>query len=718
MTSNLISGILLSALILSFILVSAAVPSYAAPINEKLTFVRDTVQGKEIYVMNVDGSDVTRLTENNASDLDVAWSPDGRKIAFASDRDGNYEIYVINIDGTNHVRLTSNKAADIQPAWSPDGSKIAFVSDRDGTHTIYIMNADGGSEKRLLHNPASDQQPSWSPDGKRIAFAGDRGDGSIEIYAVDVDGSNLTRLTYSESAGDLDPSWSPDGQKIAFVSDGEIYVMGADGANMTRLTNNPYEDSDHTWSPDGSKIAFVSDRDGNPEIYVMNADGLAQTRITDTEISESQPSWSPVLDRSIIPPVITVPEYVPKKALTAEGVVVYFTATATDNRDRDVGVKCTPPSGSRFQIGDTTVTCTAVDSDGNHATASFVVSVVLSEEDVSPPVITVPPSPMIVNTASSSGTVVNYSASATDKYGAVPIDCTPPSGSVFKLGGTVVSCTATDVAGNMATASFLVMVRTGPDTIKPTITVPPNLTVKTTSQSGEQVKYSVSVTDNFNDPVQLTCDPPSGSMFAVGDTTITCTATDLAGNVATNSFVVTVVYESDAADEIVGQTDEPVADVQVGQPAPAMTGAPTAEITVDGPTEVQVGTEVLFSAELSRDDEGIAEYSWYFEDDGTTSNEVQVAHRFDKAGSFTVLLTVTDNDGQQSRKGQTISVTSPSAIDANIETEENVPFGVTLSKSFTAELLLPIIGVAVAIAAAVAVFVIRQRKKPEEYRTF
>jgi WD40 repeat protein/PKD repeat protein len=712
---------LLSALILSFILVSVAAQSYAALGDEKLTFVRDTVQGKEIYVMNVDGSDVARLTENNTDDLDVAWSPDGRKIAFASNRDGNYEIYVINIDGTNHVRLTSDKAADVQPAWSPDGSKIAFVSDRDGIHTIYIMNADGGSEKRILHNPASEQQPSWSPDGKRIAFAGDRGDGSREIYAVDVDGSNLARLTYSESANDLDPSWSPDGSKIAFVSDeGEIYVMDADGANLTRLTNNPYEDGEHTWSPDGQKIAFVSDRDGNPEIYVMNADGSAQTRITDTEISESQPSWSPVLERSIIPPVITVPEYVPKKALTAEGVVVYFTATATDNRDHDVSVKCTPPSGSKFQIGDTTVTCTAVDSDGNHATASFVVSVVLSEEDVSPPVITVPPSPMIVNTASSSGTVVNYSASATDKYGAVPIDCTPPSGSVFRLGGTVVSCTATDVAGNTATASFLVMVRTGPDIIKPTLVVPPPLTVKTTSQSGEQVKYSVSVTDNFNDPIQLTCTPPSGSVFAVGDTTVTCTATDLAGNVATNSFVVSVVYESGAVEEIVEppdeQIDEPVADVQVEQPVSTVTGAPTAEITVDGPTEVQVGTEVFFSAELSRDDEGIVEYSWFFEDDGATSNEMQVTHRFDKAGSFNVQLTVTDNDGQQGRKDLTISVTSPSAIDASAE--ENIPFGVTLSKSFTEDLILPIIGVAVAIAAAVAVYVIRQRKKPEEYRTF
>ncbi len=677
--------------------------------------------------MNLDGSDEARLTNNSAADLDIAWSPDGRKIALASNRDGNYEIYVINIGGANAVRLTNNNAADTQPAWSPDGKKIAFVSDREGSQTIYIMNADGGSEKRILNNPAGEQQPSWSPDGKRIAFAGNRGDGNMEIYAVDVDGSNPTRLAYSESASYLDPSWSPDGKKIAFESASdagrEIYVMDANGSNVTRLTDNSYDDGEHAWSPDGSKIAFISDRDGNPEIYVMNADGSEQTRLTDTEISESQPSWSPVLEKSIIPPVITVPEYVPKKALTAEGVTVYFTATATDNRDPDVGVKCTPPSGSRFAVGDTTVTCTAVDSDGNQAMASFVVSVVLSEEDTSPPVITVPPSPMIVDTASSSGTVVNYSASATDKYGAVPIYCTPPSGTFFNLGGTTVNCTATDLAGNTANASFLVMVRTGFDNIKPTIAVPPPLTVKTTSQSGEAVRYSVSVTDNFNDPVQLTCVPASGSTFAVGDTTVTCTATDLAGNVATNSFVVSMIYESSAPSVVVepaGEpTGEPTAIAPVEQPAPAVNGPPTAVITVAGPTEVQVGTDVLFSAELSSDDGSIAGYSWSFEDDGATSNEMQITHRFDRAGSFKVQLTVTDNDGQQSSKDQTISVVAnPSTTDAKTADEGNVPFGVTLSKSFTPDLLLPIIGVVVAIAAAVAVFVIRQRRKPEEYRTF
>ncbi len=82
-------------------------------------------------------------------DVFSAWSPDGTKIAFTSDRDGNFEIYVMNADGRNPTRLTSDPATDNFPAWSPDGTKIAFDSRRDGNFEIYVMNADGTNPTRL-----------------------------------------------------------------------------------------------------------------------------------------------------------------------------------------------------------------------------------------------------------------------------------------------------------------------------------------------------------------------------------------------------------------------------------------------------------------------------------------------------------------------------------------------------------------------------------------
>jgi len=249
----------------------------------------------EIYVMNADGSGVTRLTNNPADDRWPSWSPDGKRIAFTSDRDGNWEIYVMNADGSGMTRLTNNPAGNFDPSWSPDGRNIAFSSRRDVNLEIYTMNADGSGVTRLTNNPAEDAETLWSPDGKRITFASDR-DGNWEIYVMNADGSGQTNLTNNPAYDDV-PSWSPDGRRIAFASDRdgnlEIYVMNADGSGVTRLTNNPADDGWPSWSPDGKRIAFVSNRDGNWEIYVMNADGSGVTRLTNNPAEDWYTSWSP-----------------------------------------------------------------------------------------------------------------------------------------------------------------------------------------------------------------------------------------------------------------------------------------------------------------------------------------------------------------------------------------------------------------------------------------
>jgi Tol biopolymer transport system component len=100
--------------------------------------------------MRESGTGVRNLTEASASgEFDPAWSPDGTKIAFASDRDGNPEIYVMNADGSDATRLTNDPGHDWNPAWAPDGSRIAFESDRDGAVAVYTMELDGSNPVRL-----------------------------------------------------------------------------------------------------------------------------------------------------------------------------------------------------------------------------------------------------------------------------------------------------------------------------------------------------------------------------------------------------------------------------------------------------------------------------------------------------------------------------------------------------------------------------------------
>jgi len=102
-------------------------------------------------------------------------SADGTRIAVAAGRDGSAEIYVINADGSDMERLTNNSAADSWPTWSPDGARIAFASGRDGNTEIYVMNADGSDAERLT-NDGDDgaREPAWSPDGTEIAFTSER----------------------------------------------------------------------------------------------------------------------------------------------------------------------------------------------------------------------------------------------------------------------------------------------------------------------------------------------------------------------------------------------------------------------------------------------------------------------------------------------------------------------------------------------------------------
>jgi TolB protein len=95
---------------------------------------------------------------------------DGTKIAFISTRDGNAEIYVMDANGSNQTRLTNNLNQDSQPSFSPDGTKITFTSFRDGNFEIYVMDADGSNQTRLTNDPAIDTDPSFSPEGTKIAF--------------------------------------------------------------------------------------------------------------------------------------------------------------------------------------------------------------------------------------------------------------------------------------------------------------------------------------------------------------------------------------------------------------------------------------------------------------------------------------------------------------------------------------------------------------------
>ena len=198
----------------------------------------------ELWVMNAEGADKTRLTFNQAFDGNPTWSSDGTRLAFQSDRDGDHEIYVMNVDGTGLAQLTDNDGVDAFPAWSPDGRQIAFSSNRARTefasdlaldYDIYVMDPDGNAQVDLNDVAQLNfTRPTWSPDSRYIAFDGRdtlitgtsaRGPRGInEIYLTDLetpDSSFFPVTTNRTSDPDLflGPAvWSPDGRYLAFLS--------------------------------------------------------------------------------------------------------------------------------------------------------------------------------------------------------------------------------------------------------------------------------------------------------------------------------------------------------------------------------------------------------------------------------------------------------------------------------------------------------------------
>ncbi len=217
--------------------------------------------------------------------------------------------------------------------------------------------------------------------------------------------------------------------------------------------------------------------------------------------------------------------------------------SATDIEDGTDAVVCLPPSGSWFPAGlATTISCSATDRDGHETRGSLQVLVV----DTTPPAVTLS-APGTVEATGPGGAAVTFAASALDLVDGVVVPvCTRPnatgiapvvSGGTLPLGENLITCTATDRAGNASSALATIIVR---DTQRPTLVLPPPITGQADATGTAVVKFTPTASDTVSGAVGVACIPASGSRFPAGTTTVSCSARDGAGNTAQGSFTVTV----------------------------------------------------------------------------------------------------------------------------------------------------------------------------------
>jgi hypothetical protein len=307
--------------------------------------------------------------------------------------------------------------------------------------------------------------------------------------------------------------------------------------------------------PDGAVVTFTAPTaddavSGSPAVTCSPASGStfaidAVATITCSATDSSHNTGSSTFTiavRDSTGPALTVPANITQEATGPDGATASWTGvSATDLVDGLLPATCDPASGSVFHLGNATaVTCTAYDNHRNKGVGGFTVTVL----DRTAPTLTAPGDETFEATGPT-GAAATFTATATDLVdGTVTPICTAggdpaASGTVFPLGTTTVTCSATDAHGNTSPSqAFTITVQ---DTTKPTVTVPATMTLEATSANGAPGTFASSATDLVDGALAPTCAPATGATFPLGTTTVTCTATDAHANTATGSFTITVV---------------------------------------------------------------------------------------------------------------------------------------------------------------------------------
>ncbi|AFN74175.1 WD40-like Beta Propeller [Melioribacter roseus P3M-2] len=146
-----------------------------SPDGARLIFVLQNGNASEIYSVNINGSDLNKITETEDYEVYCNYSPDGSRVVSVAYTNTVAQIFIMNSDGSNRIRLTNTEEWNNKPLFTPDGGEIIFVSNRNGRSEIFVMNSDGSNQRQLVSFSDFADDPVISSDGKIVAVTVDNG---------------------------------------------------------------------------------------------------------------------------------------------------------------------------------------------------------------------------------------------------------------------------------------------------------------------------------------------------------------------------------------------------------------------------------------------------------------------------------------------------------------------------------------------------------------
>ena len=470
---------------------------------------------------------------NNDGNQDIAVASESGNIVSIRLGDGTGNF-------TSAPNITTNSGSVETGDFNNDSNQdLAIGNLFTGSPGLVLIRLGNGTGN---FTAAADVNVSANP---RIVLVGDfNSDGKQDLLVVHYTNANFAAIR-------LNNSCPPPNTPPAITASAPLTrQQAAPAINSQIATVSDVEQEENTLmvtatplTGTGVSVTNISvAANGSVTADVAAACGATTSTFTLTVTDDQMATATATLTVNVTPestlPTLTCPSNISQSTDSGlcSAVVNFTTPTANDNCP-GATVVCSPATGSTFPTGTTTVTCTATDAAGNTASCSFTVTV----DDTESPSITCPENVTQGTDSNQCSAVVTYTTpTAGDNCpGVGAVTCSPASGSTFPTGTTTVSCSATDAAGNNGSCSFTVTVN---DTESPSITCPSNVVTTTDpAQCSAVVTYSdPAVSDNCSGVGSPVCNPPSGSTFPQGVTTVNCAVSDSAGNSSNCQFTITV----------------------------------------------------------------------------------------------------------------------------------------------------------------------------------